>query len=62
MRQRDSGMTQFIRGRWLWQIEALFEPRDIWVGVYWKRYPKALEFYLCVLPLLPIRIYVQATQ
>ena len=55
-------MTQFIRGRWLWQIEALFEPRDIWVGVYWKRYPKALEFYLCVLPLLPIRIYVQATQ
>jgi hypothetical protein len=50
---------QYIRNGWCWQLLTKFEPRDIWVGAYWKRYPCALEVYICVLPLLPIRVYVQ---
>lgn len=52
-------MIQRIQGRWLAQLEWFFEPRDIWVGLYWKRYPCAAEFYVCVVPLFPIRLYVQ---
>lgn len=50
-----------MRPAWLhyWEWQVSFEPRDIWVGVFWKRFPKALEFYLCVLPMIPLRVYVQ---
>ena len=37
----------------------LFEPQDLWVGLYWKRYPKALDLYFCLLPMLPLNVYVQ---
>lgn len=50
---------QVIRGRWLWHFRWLFEPRDIWVGVYWKRFPAALDVYVCLLPMLPLNIYCQ---
>lgn len=36
-----------------------FEPRDMWVGVYWKPWRKAVEVYVCLLPMLPLRVYVQ---
>jgi hypothetical protein len=42
-------------------IALLFEPRDIWVGVYWdiqKRGGwKELSIWICVLPTLPIRMF-----
>lgn len=41
------------------ESEVLFEPRDLWIGFYWKRYPKALEIYTCLIPMLPWRLYVQ---
>jgi hypothetical protein len=41
------------------QFRLLFEPRDIWVGVYWKRYPCALDIYICFLPMVPIYFYFQ---
>lgn len=34
-----------------------FEPRDCWVGVYWKRFPKAVDVYICILPMLPWNLY-----
>lgn len=37
----------------------LFEPCDLWVGLYWKRYPAALEVYVCILPTVPLRLYWQ---
>ena len=39
----------------------LWEPRDLWVGIYWNKvraeYGHArLDVYVCVLPMLPIRL------
>lgn len=43
-------------------IELKFEPRDLWLGVYWK-YRRSIEsrarwldLYICILPTLPIHI------
>jgi len=43
-----------------------FEPRDLWVGAYWKRYPAPgsasmhsrwqYELYLCFIPMLPVHV------
>jgi len=45
-------------GRWC-EVEWLLEPRDMWIGLYWKRWPRAIEFYVCALPVLPLRVYVE---
>jgi hypothetical protein len=38
----------------------LFEPRDLWVGVYWNKEASAgyhrLDVYVCAIPLLPLRL------
>jgi hypothetical protein len=39
------------------ECEWLFEPRDCWIGLYWKRYPNAIEIYLCLLPMVPFRVH-----
>ena len=40
------------------QLQIKFEPRDIWVGVYWTTrdgvFDRGLDFYVCILPMLPI--------
>lgn len=33
---------------------VLFEPRDLWVGVYWDRRPGELRVYVCLVPRLPL--------
>jgi hypothetical protein len=45
--------SQFKSFKWF------FEPRDIWIGLYWKRYPLSIDIYICPLPMLPINIYLQ---
>lgn len=44
-------------------MKIKFEPRDIWVGLYWKKEPRhprvctcgyTVTFYLCLIPMLPI--------
>jgi hypothetical protein len=43
----------------LW-LEFLFEPRDLWVGVYWTRpdvsWNHALDIYVCVVPCFPLLV------
>ena len=51
-------MQKVFYGRLL-SVEVFVEPRDIWIGLYWKRYPKAIDVYVCFLPMLPIKVYFQ---
>ncbi len=37
-------------------IKLLWEPRDLWLGVYWTRDSDSATVYICLLPCLPIRI------
>lgn len=42
-----------------WSIK--FEPRDIWLGVYWDmtremRGMRHLDIYICLIPMLPLRL------
>lgn len=47
---------------WKPKIKIYFEPRDIWVGVYWSRSQSLtqlvdiLRVYICIVPMLPIRL------
>lgn len=40
-------------------LQLLFEPRDLWVGIYWNRnhvvWGSVIEVYICLVPMLPIR-------
>lgn len=38
------------------EIRIVFEPRDLWVGVYWDRQWFALVVYICLIPMLPLKI------
>lgn len=33
-----------------------FEPRDLWVGVYWDRSPTHWHVYLTAVPCLPLHV------
>jgi hypothetical protein len=37
-------------------ISLLWEPRDMWVGLYWQRICGHTLLYICLIPCLPIRI------
>lgn len=39
-----------------WSLALKFDPRDVWVGVYWNPNPGRLDVYVCLLPLLPIHL------
>lgn len=40
--------------------EFIWEPRDLWVGVYWTRpdvkWRHAVDIYLCAVPCLPLKL------
>jgi hypothetical protein len=44
------------------EIKLIFEPRDLWIGLYWNKEkmpggkPWVLTLYLCLIPMLPLRI------
>lgn len=40
-------------------LSIAFEPRDVWIGVYWDRPEFAkLVLYLCLIPMLPFRVAI----
>ena len=59
------GVQKWLR---LISVSLLWEPRDLWVGVYWDYHSWRadrevgvdagwyLQVYICVVPLLPIRL------
>lgn len=40
-----------------WHIEIKWEPRDLWVGVYWTRATLSFHVYVCLLPCVPIHLW-----
>lgn len=38
-------------------IKLLWEPRDLWLGVYWTGTTDDMQVYICLLPCLPIRLH-----
>lgn len=40
-------------------IKLIWEPRDLWVGVYWDHADGALRLYICLIPCLPILVAYQ---
>lgn len=42
----------------LFRAKVLFEPRDLWVGLYWDSRPLLLNLYFCFLPMFPLRVQV----
>lgn len=55
-----------MKTKWNWnylrpEVRLRFEPRDLWIGVYWNATRSIegpyhrLDIYICVIPTLPIR-------
>ena len=40
-------------------VRILFEPHDVWLGIYWTGNKDDWKLYLCLLPCLPIRFHMQ---
>lgn len=45
------------------QVGFKFEPRDLWLGCYWRKdgwgVMRSLTLYICLLPCLPLRVYLE---
>lgn len=41
------------------QVKWLFDPRALWIGLYWNSPPGSFDFYvyLCLLPMFPVRCH-----
>ncbi len=35
-------------------IKILFDPRDLWIGVYWDKVGYVTRIFVCIIPCLPI--------
>jgi hypothetical protein len=42
-----------------WHWKVAFLPRAVWIGMAWKRYPKALDLMFCPLPCCGVGLYIQ---
>lgn len=43
------------------RVSIKFEPRDIWIGVYWNKPYKNINIlwiYICIVPMFPIKLEV----
>lgn len=38
------------------KAQIQWEPRDLWVGVFWRESDLCLHVYICLIPLLPLHI------
>ena len=41
------------------KVQFQYEPRDWWVGIFWRRTKIALHVYVCLIPLVPLHITVR---
>ena len=38
------------------KIQFQLEPRDLWLGLFWRKTKLALHLYICLLPMVPLHI------
>jgi hypothetical protein len=61
LRWRTSG------GRKVWTLQIRFEPRDLWMGLFWEYgdftfiHTVCRRWFLCLIPMLPIVLTMQRT-
>lgn len=54
-------------GRRVWTLAVKWEPRDVWIGLYWEGgkveaiHTVAYRFFLCLIPLFPLILTMQRT-
>lgn len=39
-----------------YKINIQWEPRDIWIGCFWRITKNCLHIYICIIPCLPFHI------
>jgi hypothetical protein len=66
LRCRPFGLRQLGRPSWLVHVELLFEPRDLWVGVYWNvpegGWRRRVDLYVCLLPTLVWKVMLRGAR
>lgn len=40
------------------KVRIQWEPRDLWVGFFWRKTAVALHVYICIVPLIPIHVSI----
>ena len=56
-------MTENPAGVKLWKSERCivrlqWEPRDLWVGLFWRKSEICWHIYICLIPLIPLHISI----
>jgi hypothetical protein len=63
LRCKPFGLRRYGRPAWLVAAELLFEPRDLWIGVYWTvpegSWPQRIDLYICPLPTLVLKVVLR---
>lgn len=44
------------------KIQFQWEPRDLWLGLFWRKTKIALHIYICILPMVPLHITKERIQ
>jgi hypothetical protein len=39
-----------------WNCQFIFEPRDLWIGAFWKTCGHCVDVYICFVPCVPLHI------
>jgi len=40
------------------KVQFQLEPKDLWIGLFWRRTEIALHLYICILPIVPLHITI----
>ncbi|KKL67821.1 hypothetical protein LCGC14_2131120 [marine sediment metagenome] len=44
------------------KVQIQWEPRDWWVGTFWRKTEIAVHLYVCIVPCLPLHVTILKRQ
>lgn len=53
---RSGRRLYLLTDKWLWMVGVEWKPQDFWIGAFWKTTPLRFDFWLCLLPMVPIHV------